>query len=68
MQIWTKCQRFIDEIRAITSVNELGVTSRARIKFLNDEIRKMMNKREEVSAVVIACCEQNGLGIMTERR
>jgi len=68
-QIWAKCQRFIDEIRGITiSDDELGQAARLRLKFLNDEIRKMMHKQEEVSAVAIACCEQNGLGVMAERR
>jgi len=68
LQVWAKCQRFIDEIRAITIETDLGITSRSRVKFLNEEIRKMMNKQEEVSAVAIACCEQNGLGVMAERR
>lgn len=67
-QVWAKCQRFIDEIRAITAEADIGNAGRNRIKFLKDEIRKMMQRTEEVSAVVIACCEQNGLAVIAENR
>lgn len=67
-QVWNKCQRFIDEMRKITSEGDLGNTARNRLKFLKSEIRKMMDKQEEVSAVVIACCEHNGLEFLADSR
>jgi uncharacterized protein (TIGR02646 family) len=67
-QVWAKCQRFIDEIRAITADADIGNAGRNRIKFLKDEMRIMMRRTEEVSAVVIACCEQNGLAVIAENR
>ena len=59
----------INEIRSITSDPE-GVSNfgRNRIKFLKDEIKKLTSRDEELSAVAIACCEHNGLHILTERR
>lgn len=68
-RIWDKCQRFIDEIRSI-STNPIGVSQkgRNRVKFLKDEIRRMTNKSEELSAVAIACCEENSLSMLAERR
>ena len=67
-QIWDKCQRFIDEIRKITTEADLGQSARNRIRFLKDEVRKMVHIQEEVSSVAIACCEANGLQILAERR
>ena len=68
-QTWSKCQRFIDEIRSITVIDgELGQASRQRIRFLKNEIRNMMDRQEEVSAVAIACCEANGLSSIAEAR
>lgn len=66
---WDRCQRFIDEIRSI-STNPDGVSKkgRNRVKFLKDEIRRMTNKTEELSAVAIACCEENSLSMLAERR
>ena len=68
-RLWDFCQRMINEIRSITSDPE-GVSNfgRNRIKFLKDEIKKLTSRDEELSAVAIACCEHNGLHILTERR
>lgn len=68
-RVWDSCQRLIDEIRKITSdIQGVSGFGRARIKFLKDEIRKMTKKDIELSAVAIACCEENGLHILTEPR
>lgn len=66
---WDFCQRMIDEIRNISSNPEgQSVADFSRVKFLKDEIRRIMNKTEPLSAVTIACCEENGLTMLTERR
>lgn len=68
-RVWDKCQRFVDEIRGIlTNPDGVSQTARNRVKFLKDEIRKMTDKSEELSAVAIACCEENSLSILAERR
>ena len=68
-RVWDSCQRLIDEIRKITSdIQGLSAFGRARVKFLKDEIRKMTKREVELSAVAIACCEENGLHILTEPR
>lgn len=68
-RLWDFCQRMIDEIRKITTDPE-GVSNfgRNRVKFLKDEIKKLTSREVELSAVAIACCEQNGLHVLTERR
>ena len=66
---WDFCQRMIDEIRNISSIPEgLSISDSNRVKFLKNEIRRIMNKDEPLSAVAIACCEQNGLSILADRR
>jgi uncharacterized protein (TIGR02646 family) len=66
-RIWWKCQRQIDEIRKITSDPEgMSNFAKSRVKFIKDEIRRMMEHQQELSAVAIACCEQNGLKVLTQ--
>lgn len=66
-RIWGMCQRKIDEIRKITTDPDgISNTGKNRIKFLQDEIRQMTDRNAEVSAVAIACCEQNGLKVLTQ--
>lgn len=66
---WDFCQRMIDEIRNISSNPEgISVSDTYRVKFLKSEIRRIMDKNEPLSAVAIACCEENGLSILAERR
>lgn len=68
-QTWDFCQRMIDEIRSISSsVEGLSISDINRVKFLKSEIRQVMNKNKALSAVAIACCEENGLSILAERR
>lgn len=68
-RIWDRCQRFIDEFRNIaTNPDGVSQNGRNRAKFLKNEIRYMTKKEEELSAVAIACCEENGLSILAERR
>lgn len=66
---WGHCQRMIDEMRTISN-NPDGVSAfgRGRVKFLKNEIKRLTSKNEELSAVAIACCEQNALHIFAERR
>jgi hypothetical protein len=68
-RFWDFCQRMIDEIRKISTDPE-GVSNfgRSRVKFLKDEIKKLTSREVELSAVAIACCEHNGLHVLTERR
>lgn len=66
---WDFCQRMIDEIRKISTIKgSPSVTDIGRVKFLKNEIRRIMHRTEPLSAVAIACCEENGLSILTERR
>jgi hypothetical protein len=58
-KVWDKCQRLINEIEQIKTEEEMGVVDNARIKFLKEEIRKLINEREELSSVGIACLEHN---------
>lgn len=68
-RLWDFCQRMIDEIRKITNDPEgISAFGRNRVKFLKDEIKKLTSRDVELSAVAIACCEQNGLHSLTERR
>ncbi|MCC7150197.1 MAG: hypothetical protein IT216_13325 [Saprospiraceae bacterium] len=66
-RIWGICQRMIDEIRNITNDPDgMSNVGKDRVKFLKDEIRKMTDRNAVVSAVAIACCEQNGLKVLTQ--
>lgn len=66
-RVWGICQRMIDEIRKITNDPDgISTTGRNRIRFLQDEIRQMTDRNAEVSAVSIACCEHNGLRVLTQ--
>lgn len=59
MEVWNKCQRFIDEIESIEADEEQSISDKAHIKFLKGQIKAMMDKKEEFSAVAIACVEAN---------
>lgn len=63
-KVWDKCQRFINEIQEINSLPEISITDNARIRFLKQEIKKMIDFDEELSAVAIACVEHNKLSRM----
>lgn len=68
-KVWGFCQRMIDEIRTISNDPDgIGTFGRNRVFFLKDEIRKLTRRSEELSAVAIACCEENGLSMLAERR
>jgi hypothetical protein len=60
-KVWDKCQRFINEIQDLNSQPEISISDNARIRFLKQELRKMINLDEELSAVAIACFENNKL-------
>ncbi|MNQ52685.1 hypothetical protein D3C85_667100 [compost metagenome] len=68
-KLWARCQRKIDEIRAISN-DPAGVSNfgKNRVRFLRQEIRSITERSEEFSAVAIACCEENGLSFITARR
>ena len=66
-RVWGVCQRKIDEIRKITNDPDgMSNFGKNRIMFLKDEIRGMTERSQEVSAVAIACCGQNGLKVLTQ--
>ena len=68
-RLWGFCQRMIDEIRAIViNPDDISIKGRDRTKFLKSEIRKLTERDKELSAVAIACCEENGLTMLAERR
>jgi uncharacterized protein (TIGR02646 family) len=68
-QTWDFCQRMIDEIRNISTNPEgLSISDKSRVKFLKDEIRRLTSRSISLSAVAIACCEDNGLSILAEAR
>ncbi|WP_311951595.1 hypothetical protein [Mucilaginibacter terrae] len=68
-RVWDFCQRMVDEIRTISNDPE-GISNfgRYRVKFLKDEIRRLTKRDVQLSAVAIACCEENGLAFISERR
>lgn len=68
-RVWDFCQRMVDEIRTISN-DPAGISNfgRNRVKFLKDEIRRLTKKDIQLSAVAIACCEENGLAFISERR
>ena len=68
-RLWDFCQRMINEIRAIV-INPQDISQRGkdRAKFLKQESRKLTGRSLELSAVAIACCEENGLAMLAERR
>lgn len=63
-KVWDRCQRLINEIESINSQDDISISDKARVKFLKDEIRRMIDHHEELSAVAIACIEQNRLSRM----
>jgi hypothetical protein len=66
-RMWGLCQRKIDEMREITNdPNGMSTFGKNRLTFLKKEIRAMTDRDAEVSAVAIACCEQNGLKVLTQ--
>lgn len=66
---WNFCQRMIDEMREIsTNPDGQSLADKNRVKFLKEEIRRIMDKSEALSATVIACCEENGLTMLVESR
>lgn len=67
-KVWDRCQRSINEIREISIQDDISISDKARISFLKSEIRKMVEKSEELSAVAISCCEDNGLNYLTGAR
>ena len=66
-RVWGTCQRKIDEIRKITNGPD-GISNSEidRVNFLLNEIRQMTDRNAVVSAVSIACCEHNGLRVLTQ--
>ncbi len=63
-KVWDRCQRLINEIESINSQKDIGISDKARVKSLKEEIRRMIEKYEELSAVAIACIEQNRMSRM----
>lgn len=59
MEVWNKCQRFIDQLSKLEADPDPSITDKANIKFLKKEIKAMLDKREEFSSVAYACVEAN---------
>lgn len=59
-----QCQRFINEIQVTNSLPDMSISDKARVKFLKQEVKRMTNFDEELSAVAIACVEYNKLSRM----
>ncbi|MFT7442452.1 MAG: hypothetical protein ACI9Q3_000824 [Maribacter sp.] len=68
-RLWGFCQRMIDRIRAISiDPHDVSIRGKNEVKHLKNEIRKLTARNQELSAVAIACCEENGLTMLAERR
>lgn len=63
-KVWDQCQRFINEIQVTNSLPDMSISDKARVKFLKQEVKRMTNFDEELSAVAIACVEYNKLSRM----
>jgi len=59
--VWNLCQRKIDQIKMINQKTHRTASDNARIETIKTELREMMLKSSEFSAVTLACVEKNRL-------
>jgi len=57
--VWNLCQRKIDQIKKINQKTHRTASDNARIETIKRELREMMSKSSEFSAVTLACIEKN---------
>lgn len=57
--VWNLCQRKIDQIKTINQKTHRTAGDNARIEIIKAELRQMMSKSSEFSAVALACVEKN---------
>lgn len=57
--VWNLCQRKIDHIKKINQNTHRTAADNARIEIIKAELREMMSKSTEFSAVALACIEKN---------
>lgn len=57
--VWNLCQRKIDQIKKINQKTHRTASDNARIEIIKAELREMMSKSTEFSAVALACVEKN---------
>lgn len=57
--VWNLCQRKIDQIKTINQKIYRTSGDNARIEIIKAELREMMQKSSEFSAVALACVEKN---------
>ncbi|MBX9886993.1 MAG: hypothetical protein K2Y30_03550 [Flavobacteriaceae bacterium] len=57
--VWNLCQRKIDQIKKINQKAHRTAGDNARIEIIKAELRQMMSKSSEFSAVALACVEKN---------
>jgi len=59
--VWNLCQRKIDQMKTINQKTLRTAGDNARIEMIKTELREMMSKSSEFSAVALACIEKNRL-------
>ncbi|WP_413998136.1 hypothetical protein ACMDB5_10085 [Flavobacterium sp. W1B] len=57
--VWNLCQRKINQIKQINQKEHRTAGDNARIEIIKAEIREMISKSAEFSAVALACIEKN---------
>ncbi|SHM52003.1 HNH endonuclease family protein [Flavobacterium saccharophilum] len=57
--VWNLCQRKIDQIKLINQKAHRTAGDNARIEIIKTELREMILKSSEFSAVALACIEKN---------
>ncbi len=59
--VWNLCQRKINQLKKIATKAHRTAADNARIESLRTDLREMLSKEAEFSAVALACVEKNRL-------